>query len=154
VHQQQQQLHPYHRQKVQAMGLTNQPWWQELSHGFVQHCSEKACFPNIVLYAGEASCSRGSIISSQNNHVWTEENFQAKVEQRHQPRFSISVCHVIRGFISDLYVLHMCLDGPVYMKFWSNHCQNYWRMCQQMLANGSVSFPMWLLLVFSIEAQE
>lgn len=120
-----QQLHPYHHQKVEEMGLVNHPWLQELSQGFVQHHSEEPQFSNVVFYVGEASFTRGSITSSQNNHVWAEENLHAIAEQRHQQRFFINVCHVIHDFIIDHYVLHLCLTGPVYMKFRSNHCQNY-----------------------------
>jgi hypothetical protein len=51
----QQQLHPYHRQKVQAMGPMDYPRQLEFSQWFLQRCAAEPRFPSIMLYTDEAS---------------------------------------------------------------------------------------------------
>jgi hypothetical protein len=80
----QQQLHPYHRQKFQAMGPADYPRRQEFIQWFHQRCAAEPRFPNIVLYTDVASYSH-------NNHVWADENPHSTLEQGHQQRFSINV---------------------------------------------------------------
>jgi hypothetical protein len=61
----QQQLHPYHRQNVQAMGPTDYLRQQEFSQWFFQRCAAEPRFPSIVLYIDEASFTRESIITAE-----------------------------------------------------------------------------------------
>jgi hypothetical protein len=145
----QQQLHPYHRQKVQEMGPADYPRRQEFSQWFLQRCAAEHRFPSIVLYTDKKSFTRESIINSHKDHVWVDENSHATLEQGHQQRFSISVwCGIVHDPLIGPYVLPARLIGPVYRDFlWISQCQNCWRMCRYTFVEGCVSCTTGLKLI-------
>lgn len=89
-----QELHPFHWQKVQAqLGPKDYLNQDQFLHWFMHQSTEKPSFPTMVLFMDEACCTPEEIF---NSHVWTEA----------YPR-----CHQQR-FVVNIWVDNDCLIGP------------------------------------------
>ncbi|KFM77037.1 hypothetical protein X975_18776, partial [Stegodyphus mimosarum] len=66
-------LHPYHLQRVQAFQETDYPLRVHFCHWFLQQCEAQADFPSNVLFTDEATFSQEGIFNSHNMHVWATQ---------------------------------------------------------------------------------
>lgn len=112
-------LHPYHLQKVQALGERDPA--QRL-----QFCNWLAAQPNIghenfawrTLFTDEAQFTRDGINNLHNQHVYAEENPRAIVRTHHQQRFELNVWGGIFGnqLMGPVFLPHR-LNGESYRDF-------------------------------------
>lgn len=86
-----QQLYPYHIQRVQALLPRDFEPRMTFSQWFHQMNMENPFFCSKILFSDEASFSRDAIQNFHNRHVWAEENPHSVIESRHQYQFSVNV---------------------------------------------------------------
>lgn len=117
-----QQLYPYHIQKVQALKATDYEPRVIFSEWFLGRCNQDAMFLNKVLFTDEAGFTRDGIINFRNMHEWAEDNPHAVVERHHQDKFSINVwAGVIDNYLIGPFVLPNRLNGAAYRLFLENN---------------------------------
>lgn len=83
-----QQLHPYHPQRVHALLVTDFAPRVALCQWLLQQWIHRPDYLQFVLFTDEASFHRDGISNCRNSHVWDEENPHAVRESRHQQRFA------------------------------------------------------------------
>lgn len=112
-----QQLKPYHAQRVQALTETDYQPRLQFCHWFLERCITPN-FHSTVLFTDEAKFSRDAILNYHNNHQWSDENPHAINNSRHQHQFS---CNVWAGILGDYLIgpffLPPILNGQVYRNF-------------------------------------
>ncbi|EZA47044.1 hypothetical protein X777_16701 [Ooceraea biroi] len=98
-----QQLYPYHIQRVQAL----------LPRDFPQ----RLIFCQ-VLFTHEANFSRNAIVNFHNNHLWCDENPHAILESHFQVQFAFNVwVGIIGDFLIGPVFLPLRLNGASYLHF-------------------------------------
>lgn len=113
-----QQLHPYHPQKVQAMGPADFAPRANFCAWFLQQCINTPHFPRQVLFTDEAHFTREAVFNCRNSHIWAEENPHATQARAFQQRFGINVwAGIIDGNLIGPYLLPYRLTGPRYLTF-------------------------------------
>lgn len=119
-----QQLYPYHIQRVQALLPRDFPQR-------VAYCNwvseQRAVFPEFlsqILFTDEAKFSRNAITNYHNNHTWCEENPHVVREQHFQYEFSVNVwVGIIGDHLIGPHFLPYRLDGIRYREFLEFHLQ-------------------------------
>lgn len=115
-----QQLYPYHLQRVQ--GLIEADYQPRIlfCNWFLQQCINPH-FQSVVLFTDEAKFTRDAIMNFHNNHQWAEENPHAIMQSRHQQTFS---CNIWAGIVGDYLIGPMFLpdrlNGQNYRYFLEN----------------------------------
>ena len=113
-----QQLHPYHLQKVQALSPIDFPPRINFSRWFVHRCRLQPQFPRYVLFTDEATFNREGILNSRNNHIWADENPHTIRQSKFQHKFGINVwAGIVDGRLIGPYLLPPRLTGPIYKIF-------------------------------------
>lgn len=113
-----QQLYPYHLQKVQAMGPEDYPHRLRFSRWWLQQNLRQPDFGRYVLFTDEACFTRDGFFNSRNSHIWDDENPHAIALRRDQHQFSVNVWAGIVGEnIIGPYLLPPRLNGHIYVQF-------------------------------------
>lgn len=113
-----QQLYPYHIQRVQALLPADFPKRLNFCEWLLQKITENNQFLNFILFTDEANFSRNSIQNFHNNHLWAQENPHAITEVHHQHQFSLNVwAGIIGDFLIGPFFLPPRLDGNIYRYF-------------------------------------
>lgn len=113
-----QQLHPYHPQKVQAMVQADFPRRVEFCQEFLRRCNEDPEFQVNVLFSDEASFTKEGIFNSRNSHIWDDENPHAVVQKGYQQRFSVNIwAGIVGDRLIGPYLLPQRLTGAIYLNF-------------------------------------
>ena len=113
-----QQLHPYHPQRVHALLLTDFAPRVALCQWLLQQWIDRPDYLQFVLFTDEASFTRDGISNSRNNHVWDEENPHAIVESHHQQRFAVNIwAGIVHDNLIGPYLLPARLNGHRYLRF-------------------------------------
>lgn len=113
-----QQLYPYHVQRVQALLPRDFPLRVALCRFIQNKLVQNPRFLSQVLFTDEACFSRNSIINFHNNHVWADNNPHAVIENHFQEQFSVNVwIGVIGDFLIGPHFLPGRLTGEQYRQF-------------------------------------
>jgi hypothetical protein len=113
-----QQLHPFHLQKVQALNPADYPIRFQFCQWLLQRCTDDPLFAGRILFTDEACFSQDGIINSHNMHIWAEENPHAMVVRAHQQRFSINIwCGILGDTLVGPHILPPRLNGQDYRHF-------------------------------------
>lgn len=113
-----QQLYPYHIQRVQCLTDRDFPPRFNLCQWFLQKIALFHLFLSNILFTDEAGFSREGIFNFHNNHCWADENPQEISQRRHQVRFSLNVWIGIVGdnLIGPMFLPNR-LNGVSYLNF-------------------------------------
>ena len=110
-----QQLHPYHPQRVHAMIPADFAPRVVFSQWLLQHCLVDHDFPRYVLFTDEACFTKDGMLNTRNSHVWDYENPHATVLRGHQHRFSVNVwAGIVNDDLIGPFPLPPRLTGAVY----------------------------------------
>lgn len=113
-----QQLHPYHLLKVQAMGPTDHLPRRLFCRWWLQQEVTQPNFGCHVLFSDEACFTKDGYFNSRNSHIWSEDNPHAIALRRDQHQFAINVWAGIVGEqIVGPYLLPPRLNGHSYAQF-------------------------------------
>lgn len=113
-----QQLHPYHLLKVQAMGPEDYLPRRRFCRLWLQQELRQPNFGRYVLFTDEACFTKDGYFNSRNSHIWDEGNPHAIAIHRDQHHFSINIwCGIVDEHIIGPYLLPPRLDGHVYGQF-------------------------------------
>lgn len=116
-----QQLYPYHIQRVQALLPRDFPQRINLCRWFLEKIAENPQFLNYVLFTDEANFSQSAITNFHNNHIWSLENPHAVSERHFQCQFSLNVWGGIVGdYLIGPFFLPLRLNGETYRHFLEN----------------------------------
>lgn len=111
-------LHPYHVQRVQALTQSDYPRRVEFARWFLQQNAVNPNFISTVLFTDECTFTRDGSFNTHNQHVWAEVNPHATYPHSHQRRFSINVwAGIIGDHLLGPYLLPKRLDGNDYLTF-------------------------------------
>ena len=69
-----QDLHPYHVQKVQALEPADFSRRVIYCKWLLQQCRERRNFLNCILFMDEAGFTKKAVFNSHNTHIWSDEN--------------------------------------------------------------------------------
>lgn len=113
-----QQLYPFHFQKVQALTPADYPPRQQFCRWLLNRCAEEPNFVAHILFTDEASFARDGIMNSHNMHYWADENPYWTVAGTHQQQFSLNIwCGIIGDILIGPHVLPNRLTGQAYRHF-------------------------------------
>lgn len=118
------QLYPFHEQKVQALQPEDHPLRVNFCRWFLRKHAEFPNFSSIVLATDEAIFTRNGINNCHNSHIWAVENPHAVRRTHFQHRFSLNVwAGLVNGQLIGPFVLPNRLDGNAYLFFLENNLQ-------------------------------
>lgn len=113
-----QQLYPYHIQRVQALLPRDLPQRVAFCTWLQNKIATNPGFLSQVLFTDEACFARNAIMNFHNNHVWAEDNPQAIIENNSQNKFSVNVwIGIVGDFLIGPYFLPPRLNGDQYRRF-------------------------------------
>lgn len=113
-----QQLHPYHLQRIHAMGPADFPLRANFCTWFLHRCVEEPHFPQRILFTDECRFTEDAVFNSRNSHVWDDENPHATHVRGFQERFGINVwAGILNGRLIGPYMLPLRLTGGTYRVF-------------------------------------
>ncbi|XP_018368842.1 PREDICTED: ATP-binding cassette sub-family A member 2-like [Trachymyrmex cornetzi] len=113
-----QQLYPYHIQRVQRLLPCDFPQRLAFCQWILQKLEENPQFLSQVLFTDEANFSRNAIINFHNNHLWSDDNPYTIIESRFHQQFSLNVwVDIVDDFLIGPYFLPLRFDGVLYRKF-------------------------------------
>lgn len=113
-----QQLYPYHPQRVLAITPADYRPRMEFSTWFLQQTNQRPEFPSIILFTDEATFTREGIYNYRNSHIWDEENPHVLVSHGHQQQFRVNVwAGILENKIIGPYLLPPHLNGVLYRRF-------------------------------------
>lgn len=116
-----QQLYPFHIQRVQALLPRDFPQRLVLCDWFRQKITQNEQFLSYILFTDEANFSRHGIMNFHNNHLWSEENPHAIREMHFQEQFSVNVwAGIINNYLIGPFFLPVRLNGASYRLFLEN----------------------------------
>lgn len=111
-------LHPFHIQRVQALQASDYPLRVEFCQWFLQQCALQPDFPAYVLFTDEATFTQEGVFNVHNTHVWATENPHATRPHAFQKRFSVNVwAGIVNDFLIGPYLLPTRLHGSHYRIF-------------------------------------
>lgn len=118
------QLYPFHVQRVQALQPEDHPLRLQFCRWFLRKHIEIPNFSSIVLATDEATFTRNGISNCHNSHIWAVENPRAVRRNHFQYRFSINVwAGLVNGQLIGPFVLPNRLTGNDYLLFLQNYLQ-------------------------------
>jgi hypothetical protein len=113
-----QQLYPYHVQKVQAIGPADYQPRMTFCQWFVGRNLVQPDFSRNVMFTDEACFTRDGFFNSHNSHIWEVENPHANTLRKNQHQFSINIWAGIVGEnVIGPYLLPPRLNGHLYLEF-------------------------------------
>lgn len=111
-------LHPFHFQKVQALNPADYPLRVNFCQWVMQQCALQPDFVGDVLFTDEATLSREGVFNAHNSHVWATDNPHATRPHAFQQRFCINVwAGIVNDFLIGPYLLPTRLSGGSYLIF-------------------------------------
>ena len=112
-----QQLHPYHLQRVQ--GLTPGDYAPRVTFcRWLLQQADNPTFLTKILFTDEATFARNGITNYHNDHLWAEENPHGRIITRHQQQFKINVwAGIIGDYLIGPFLLPHRLTGDGYRIF-------------------------------------
>lgn len=119
-----QQLYPYHIQKVHALLPDDYQRRIMLCQWFIQKCDDDDNFLSKVLFTDEANFSRTGLVNLHNTHIWADENPHAIMCHRHQHQFSLNVWAGILGENLFVSFLPQRLNGERFLNFLTTDLPN------------------------------
>lgn len=115
------QLYPFHVQRVQALQPQDHPLRVDFCRWFLQQHDEIPNFSSNVLAIDEATFTRDGINNCHNTHVWSVENPHAVHRGHFQQRFSLNLwAGLVNGQLIGPFVLPDRLTGNDYLLFLEN----------------------------------
>ncbi|KAL1488282.1 hypothetical protein ABEB36_015233 [Hypothenemus hampei] len=119
---QQEQLHPYHVQRVQALLPQDHPQRVQFCLWLLQQHAHDEHFTRHVLVTDEATFTRNGVNNFRNTHVWSMENPHAVRRTTFQQRFSFNVWSgMINGMLIGPFFLPDRMTGANYLNFLQNN---------------------------------
>lgn len=116
------QLHPFHLLKVQALQPADHLSRVQFCSWFLRKHDECQNFSSVVLATDEATFTRSGINNSHNSHIWAVENPHAVRRTHFQHRFSVNVwAGLVNGQLIGPFILPNKLTGNEYLHFLQNH---------------------------------
>jgi hypothetical protein len=113
-----QQLYPYHIQRVQALLPRDFPQRLTFCRWILQKIAQNPQYIAEVLFTDEANFSRNAIMNFHNKHLWCDENPHVIIETHFQYQFSLNVwVGIVGDFLIGPVFLPMKLDGASYRRF-------------------------------------
>lgn len=117
----QEQLYPYHYQRVQALLPEDGPRRVEFCQWLLNQHNRNENFTKFILATDEATFTRNGVTNFHNNHVWAVENPHAVKRTHFQHRFSLNVwAGVLNGMLIGPYFFPARLTGDIYLDFLRN----------------------------------
>ena len=86
-----QQLHPYHLQKVHALGPADFAPRVIFCAWFLHQSVDNPEFPRRILFKDETFYTREAVLNCPNSHIWDYANTHATQPRAFQERFGINV---------------------------------------------------------------
>uniref|UniRef100_A0A6P7GMR5 Uncharacterized protein LOC114344564 n=1 Tax=Diabrotica virgifera virgifera TaxID=50390 RepID=A0A6P7GMR5_DIAVI len=116
-----QQLYPYHIQRVQALLPRDFPQRARFCEWLTHEMRQNPQFLNNVFFTDEAHFSRVAIINFHNNHVWADQNPHEIIEHHFQNVFSVNVwIGIVGDNLIGPHFLAQPLNGISYTSFLQN----------------------------------
>lgn len=113
-----QQLYPFHLQRVQALEARDYPLRRDCCRWFLHKITDNPDFLKNVLFTDECSFNQEGMFNSKNSHVWAQENPNEVTFRGFQHRFSINVWAGILGDnVVGPYIFPQRLTAATYLVF-------------------------------------
>lgn len=120
-----QQLYPYHLQRVQALSEADFPARLQYCHWLRERNAEDRQFISFILFTDEASFTRNGIFNFHNEHYYADENPHINHQSRHQQQFSINVwAGIVQNYLVGPFILPRRLNGQTYLHFLQENLPN------------------------------
>lgn len=121
----QEQFHPYHYTKVQALLDADFPRRLNFAQWYVQTLAFNPEFGRFIMWTDEASFTRDGFFNVHNNHYYALENPHVVHERSHQQRFGVNVWAAIIGTrVLGPIFLPLRLNGRNFLHFLHNEFQD------------------------------
>lgn len=112
------ELYPYHLQRVQALAPADYGPRVEYCQWFLQKMITQQDLPALVLFTDEAMFTQEGIFNSHNTHYWAHENPHRTRPHAYQTRFSVNVWAGLLGeHLIGPYLIPDRLTGNTYLNF-------------------------------------
>lgn len=116
------QLYPFHVQRVQALQPEDFPRRVEFCEWFLQQQRNNQHFTRKILAMDESTFTRNGITNFRNTHVWSIDNPHSIRRTNFQHRFSVNVwIGIVNGILVGPFILPDRLTGDVYLDFLQNN---------------------------------
>lgn len=117
-----QNLYPYHYQKVQALSATDPAARVNFCNTIRMLHNGDQNFVRNILFTDEASFGHDGLINLHNEHFWSDENPHLSIERGYQNKFSVNVwAGIIGDYLIGPHFFPQRLNGEVYLDFLRNH---------------------------------
>lgn len=117
-------LYPYHLQRVQALCERDYPLRLNFSEWFQQQVHANPYFLPSLWFTDESKFTQSGIFNFHNQHIWHAENPHGIVQAHHQQRFSLNVWGgLIGNQLFGPYFIQGNLNGASYLHFLRNEFQ-------------------------------
>lgn len=114
------QLYPYHYQRVQSLYPGDSQKRLEFCHWFLQQCQSQR-FVMTFCCTDEAQFTRDGLFNFHNSHVYAHENPHAVKPCNHQRRFSLNVwAGIVGNKLLGPHFFEGSLNGHMYTQFLDN----------------------------------
>lgn len=114
-------LHPYHVQRVQALQPGDPLRRQVYCRWILNKVNQQRNFLMHLLSTDEAGFTREGIFNSRNTHIWSDENPHAFRENHFQEKFSLNVwAGIVGDRLVGPFILPPRLNGIEYLQFLNN----------------------------------
>lgn len=115
------QLHPYHVQRVQSLIPPDYPRRVRFSEWLLEQTMNHENFINQILITDETTFTRNGTMNFRNTHVWAFENPHAIRRTNFQHKFSINIwAGIVNGILIGPFILPDRMDGMQYLNFLQN----------------------------------
>lgn len=114
-------LHPFHLQRVQALLPRDYPKRVEFCQIMIDKSREDPDFVDKILWSDESSFKQDGYLNMHNIHNWQEENPHLIREGRSQYQFKINLwCGILNGQIIGPFELPDTINSENYLEFLEN----------------------------------
>lgn len=121
-----QQLYPYHYRQVQDILPTDKPLRIQLCQLLLDRQAHDRMFLSNIIFSDEATFTRSGVFNMHNEHVWAEDNPNARKITHYQHSFKINVWAATLGNnILGYYILPGNLTGAMYYEFLSTKLHEF-----------------------------
>jgi hypothetical protein len=111
-------LHPYHLQKVQTMRLNDFALRVKFCRWLLRKTIQVPHFLYFIFFSDERTFTKDGIFNSRNSHVCAQENPNTKHMQSHQHRFTVNVwAEIIDDHLISPYLIPLRLTDDIYLTF-------------------------------------
>jgi hypothetical protein len=111
-------LHPYHYQRVQALQPPDYAPRLDFCRWFLGQMEAQPDLPGLVFFTDEATFTQEGVFNIHNRHCWAHENPHITHAHAHQTRFSVNVwAGIVGDNLIGPYLFPDRLDGRAYLNF-------------------------------------